>query len=250
MKIIKNNLVKNIAVSALYLVSLTVSAGSIDPLDSLTKVKVPFPAINLGVPTYVNPTYVDNSPVGFSGTWSSPAATPWLGTFTGTGTLALGASASATGTGVFDFSGLTNNGGLLPAHSYFTIADLDFGSATSETISLRAYDAAGDLLTDPWLEKPDWIFGNGPLVPSALPSYIWDAGAGTYTFDGAGETYAGNPNVAFSMLNTVPISVLEETKLTAYASFSIKAPTVVPVPAAVWLFGSGLLGLAGFARRR
>jgi len=27
-------------------------------------------------------------------------------------------------------------------------------------------------------------------------------------------------------------------------------PTVVPVPAAVWLFGSGLIGLAGFARRK
>jgi hypothetical protein len=27
-------------------------------------------------------------------------------------------------------------------------------------------------------------------------------------------------------------------------------PTVVPVPAAVWLFGSGLLGLAGMARRK
>jgi hypothetical protein len=26
--------------------------------------------------------------------------------------------------------------------------------------------------------------------------------------------------------------------------------TVVPVPAAVWLFGSGLLGLAGVARRK
>ena len=26
--------------------------------------------------------------------------------------------------------------------------------------------------------------------------------------------------------------------------------TVVPVPAAVWLFGSGLLGLVGVARRR
>jgi hypothetical protein len=26
--------------------------------------------------------------------------------------------------------------------------------------------------------------------------------------------------------------------------------TVVPVPAAVWLFGSGLLGLAGIARRK
>lgn len=28
------------------------------------------------------------------------------------------------------------------------------------------------------------------------------------------------------------------------------APSVVPVPAAVWLFGSGLLGLAGIARRK
>jgi hypothetical protein len=27
-------------------------------------------------------------------------------------------------------------------------------------------------------------------------------------------------------------------------------PTVIPVPAAVWLFGSGLIGLAGFIRRR
>lgn len=27
-------------------------------------------------------------------------------------------------------------------------------------------------------------------------------------------------------------------------------PVVVPVPAALWLFGSGLIGLAGFARRR
>jgi len=27
-------------------------------------------------------------------------------------------------------------------------------------------------------------------------------------------------------------------------------PTVVPIPAAVWLFGSGLIGLLGFARRK
>ncbi len=31
---------------------------------------------------------------------------------------------------------------------------------------------------------------------------------------------------------------------------TIGAPSAVPVPAAVWLFGSGLLGLAGVARRR
>ena len=33
------------------------------------------------------------------------------------------------------------------------------------------------------------------------------------------------------------------------ANFNFTAPAV-PVPAAVWLFGSGLLGLVGVARRR
>jgi hypothetical protein len=36
----------------------------------------------------------------------------------------------------------------------------------------------------------------------------------------------------------------------AGATGSIVAPAVVPVPAAVWLFASGLLGLVGVARRR
>jgi hypothetical protein len=31
---------------------------------------------------------------------------------------------------------------------------------------------------------------------------------------------------------------------------SVMAPAVIPVPAAVWLFASGLIGLVGFARRR
>ena len=39
------------------------------------------------------------------------------------------------------------------------------------------------------------------------------------------------------------------TKGTDFAPFSHDA-SVVPVPAAVWLFGSGLLGLVGVARRR
>ena len=33
-------------------------------------------------------------------------------------------------------------------------------------------------------------------------------------------------------------------------SYSMTVTTVVPVPAAVWLFGSGLLGLVGVARRK
>ena len=33
-------------------------------------------------------------------------------------------------------------------------------------------------------------------------------------------------------------------------SFVVRTSSVVPVPAAVWLFGSGLIGLVGFARRK
>ena len=35
-----------------------------------------------------------------------------------------------------------------------------------------------------------------------------------------------------------------------YGHFLVKDTAVVPVPAAVWLFGSGLIGLIGIARRR
>lgn len=34
------------------------------------------------------------------------------------------------------------------------------------------------------------------------------------------------------------------------ANFNMTHPTVIPVPAAVWLLGSGLLGLVGIARRK
>jgi hypothetical protein len=38
--------------------------------------------------------------------------------------------------------------------------------------------------------------------------------------------------------------------LFAWAVRSGDVPAVVPVPAAVWLFGSGLMGLLGLARRK
>jgi len=39
-------------------------------------------------------------------------------------------------------------------------------------------------------------------------------------------------------------------KLTSTGQLTYAAPSAVPVPAAVWLFGSGLLGLVSVARRR
>ncbi len=61
------------------------------------------------------------------------------------------------------------------------------------------------------------------------------AGTGTFTLDGFDDT-AGN----FVYTNQGNNST----------SFSAQAVSEVPLPAAVWLFGTGLLGLAGVARRR
>ena len=60
--------------------------------------------------------------------------------------------------------------------------------------------------------------------------------SGTGSVSGNGEALT-DADWSFSAHNT-----------TSY-TMSVTA-TVVPVPAAVWLFGSGLLGLAGYARRK
>ena len=54
-----------------------------------------------------------------------------------------------------------------------------------------------------------------------------------------------------SFVEIAPGSNIYEITFSNGVVTSIDAvPTVIPVPAAVWLFGSGLLGLVGVARRR
>ena len=70
---------------------------------------------------------------------------------------------------------------------------------------------------------------------------VWDVAAGVYTStDGISGTPANPDGVrGYGMLDG------------AFAGFNANFDfTAVPVPAAVWLFGSGLLGLVGVARRR
>ena len=47
---------------------------------------------------------------------------------------------------------------------------------------------------------------------------------------------------------TVAFGLTDQTGV-GFSGF-VEQQTVVPVPAAVWLFGSGLLGLVGMARRK
>lgn len=56
-----------------------------------------------------------------------------------------------------------------------------------------------------------------------------------------------NPTPTFGIFSVSPISLTDPNPT---PSNWVTGPNPVPVPAAVWLFGSGLLGLVGVARRK
>ena len=63
------------------------------------------------------------------------------------------------------------------------------------------------------------------------------------------------PTEAFELWHMYPNPDFEIVKIYAPIEFELQSITIhtqslVPVPAAVWLFGSGLLGLVGIARRK
>ncbi|MEE9355574.1 MAG: hypothetical protein V3U75_08300 [Methylococcaceae bacterium] len=204
---------------------------------------LPFPG-DTGLPTTIVPIYADATE-SFTGTWDTTAALAWQGTFTGTPDRIIG-TASFVGINTLNFSGLTNR--VLPIKSFFGLGDLDRGSNGDEIISLRAWDASSSLITTPWLDEPTYQSGPGVQVASMLPNFTWNATTGTYSFDGNGQDGRGNPNTTVLMFNNQEILLLEVNDKTAFANFGLSAPPI-PIPAAVWLFGSGLIGLLGVGRK-
>ena len=99
-------------------------------------------------------------------------------------------------------------------------------------------------------------FDTGLLAPSDLSlvtgaSEAWNSSGGvdlsTVMWDGVNDIEVVLTNVltAQTMLGEAGSAYIDKSNITIDI-----ATTVVPVPAAVWLFGSGLLGLAGIAARK
>lgn len=97
---------------------------------------------------------------------------------------------------------------------------------------------------------------------TSATGYFGNVSSADNTFDATGVTFSGialngltatNEQFAFSSTNIDPLSAIQAPAdmeaWTSTTSFTSSA-TLVPVPAAVWLFGSGLLGLVGMARRK
>jgi len=132
-------------------------------------------------------------------------------------------------------------------------------------------DGTADNIGSAYLAYPQITFA--PLVTSVGSDLLLDASASTsangsitkyhWFLDDSGEallsTTSAMDQINWASLDAlgygtgvynIGLIVVDQSYGMAYrfGTLTVNA-TVVPVPAAVWLFGSGLLGLVGFARR-
>ena len=129
------------------------------------------------------------------------------------------------------------------------------GSAAVVGGELRVVELPQTLLAS------DNITANSPLsTVNTFPDgtlHNWDASASVSL---AGNEWDGINTVVMKVENILtaytdpndsgPLKAFLQKKELGVAIDVITTPSEIPLPAAVWLFGTGLLGLAGIARRR
>ena len=176
--------------------------------------------------------------------------------------------------------------GAVCAAALVSIANASHGAVISQISGLyiggtvnATYDVTfhpEKSFNDLWDDDNDGTFGGGSSVFSAAPTFWQDSDSGgIYAADaiiahlnstgdttvGTGQNFLVPYNTSTGNLTSLSDTITSFDKggqavqfldnsifsTAPYVSFT---PTAVPVPAAVWLFGSGLIGLAGMARRK
>ncbi|MCG6937113.1 MAG: VPLPA-CTERM sorting domain-containing protein [Gammaproteobacteria bacterium] len=126
--------------------------------------------------------------------------------------------------------------------SFMSAATLEF-NVTIDAGSSSFFDEAFILATSPCLGLGTSCF-SATLTSTDLASPLsFDTTAGSPTVSDFGAITPNLKTATFTYTTTNPGFKSNATEITF-------TQTVVPVPAAVWLFGTGLLGLVGVARRK
>ena len=171
--------------------------------------------------------------------------------------ITVGPAAGDTGTGSHGGDPVASDvGGVTQPWSFFYNTGYDyfssngsgsFGGDTTTGVDMSAW-------TVTWNTVANIPMGGCSLVAGGCTqgsTVFADTGVGSFTWDG---TDGG----AYSIVYTAHVPVGDPSNfggvqydLTLNGVVTLAgAPAPIPIPAAVWLFGSGLLGLVGVARRR
>lgn len=158
---------------------------------------------------------------------------------------------------LFGGSGISNSGGDLTIDA--TAFSIFLGGMPSTSIDIpdvsftltATYSgSAGDMHT-----FTDGSLSAGPYMSATFDSMtLFSLGSGMGSILETQLTYTGGTLIS-GPTGTMEGSIFNATSDDFSVDFTAdtvlaKAGPVVPVPAAVWLFGSGLLGLVGVARRK
>ena len=141
------------------------------------------------------------------------------------------------------FSGGSFSGSVYSSGAYgdpAPSASVDTLAGSFDAVDLSSLRISGTLMFDS-LSVPDYSFDTAfwPLITSPT-STLYDPGTGAFSM-----------NWAFNDMVTYDVGGLGSQTLSTAFDFTISGyATVVPVPAAIWLFASGLVGLAGVMKRR
>mgnify|MGYP003574540567 FL=1 len=167
---------------------------------------------------------------------------------------------SGTSNAVSINGSLEISGGFQPIDAVSSPVGLDVATGIDFTTNGLVVGSAGDLTTlfGSTVTMTDFQF-DPDLVPN--PVTLWSVN--TFSFSMDTVTINTNPrsttNLSLSGSGTVSGAGFDPTdgnwEFTANTAngttFSWSSSTVaVPIPAAIWLFGSGLLGMVSIARRR
>ena len=99
---------------------------------------------------------------------------------------------------------------------------------------------------------PSIIFGTmtAELVGTSIPSGTTGPIMLRMSFDDSNNLFTGSYNLGSVWVDFSPVSLMPGGAGSFQVGLDGAYVQVVPIPAAVWLFGSGLLGLIGIARRK
>jgi len=173
--------------------------------------------------------------------------------------LAAALLAATTGTAqaaLYDFAGtfqMRDPTGMLMQNDTTLTGDMDLdmntGSATANIASTMPF--FGSM----WTAHDIGFQMTGPSTASGTMMFDWGATTNIFVTVDFGVTMNGDGTIDFTTLDGpsadgIAGNPMDNGPFPGFNAAFIGTATPVPVPAAVWLFGSGLIGLAGVARRR